>query len=89
MARTSEGADLFYKPGTLVEFATRGVDVEVAWCDGLMKKVTGSSFAAPRVAGMLARLLSVEPGLRPMQAKALFHQIARPWTEDLRAPNER
>lgn len=88
MARTTDDAHLFYKPGTLVEFAARGIDVEVAWCDGLMKKVTGSSFAAPHVAGMLACLLSAEPGLRPLHAKTLFHQIAQPWTRDLRAPNE-
>ena len=89
MARTSGDGQLFHKPGTLVEFAARGIDVEVAWCGGLLKKVTGSSFAAPHVAGMLACLLSVKPGLRPLQAKTLFHQIAQPWTQELRAPNER
>lgn len=88
MARTSGDGQLFHKQGTLVEFAAHGIDVEVAWCGGLMKKVTGSSFAAPHVAGMLACLLSLEPGLRPLQAKTLFHHIARPWTQELRAPNE-
>ncbi len=89
MARTSEEAHLFYKAGTLVEFAACGIDVDVAWCGGGMKKVTGSSFAAPRVAGMLACLLSEKPGLLPLQAKSLFHRIARPWTHELQAPNER
>ena len=89
MARTGDDAQLFHKAGTLVEFAACGIDVEVAWCGGLMKKVTGSSFAAPRVAGMLACLLSVKPGLRPLQVKTLFQRIASPWTRDLRAPNER
>ena len=89
MARTGADGHLFHKPGTLVEFAARGIDVDVAWCDGLTKKVTGSSFAAPQVAGMLACLLSVKPELRPLHAKTLFHHIARPWTQDLRAPNER
>lgn len=89
MARTGDDGQLFHKPGTLVEFAACGIDVEVAWCDGLMKKVTGSSFASPHVAGMLACMLSEKPGLWPLQAKTLFHQIARPWTLDLRAPNDR
>ena len=89
MARTSDDAELFHKPGTLVEFAAHGIDVDVAWCDGLVKKVTGSSFAAPRVAGMLACLLSVKPGLRPLQAKTLLQRIAIPWKTDARAPNER
>ena len=89
MARTANDDEFFHKAGTLVEFATRGIDVEVAWRDGLMKKVTGSSFAAPRLGGMLACLLSEYPGLRPTQAKALFHSIARPWIHEVRAPNER
>ena len=88
MARTADDAEIFYKSGTLVEFSARGVDVEVAWRDGLTKKVTGSSFAAPRVAGMLACLLSEKPGICPLEAKALLHRIAKPWTRELRAPNE-
>ena len=89
MARTANDAEIFHKSGTLVEFAARGVDVEVAWRDGRMKKVTGSSFAAPRLAGMLARLLSEKPDIDPLQAKALFRRIAQPWSPEVRAPNER
>ena len=89
MARTERDGEVFYKPGQLVEFAARGIDVDVPWCDGQRKKVTGSSFAAPRVAGMLACLLSEVPRLSPVEAKALFHRLALPWTRDLLAPNER
>jgi subtilisin len=89
MARTEDDGELFYKPGHLVEFAARGVDVDVAWSGGGRKLVTGSSFAAPRVTGLLACLLSVNPGITPLQAKALFHRLARPWTEEMTAPNER
>jgi len=89
MARTDQDGELFYKPGHLVEFAARGVDVEVPWSGGGMKKVTGSSFAAPRVAGMLARMLSGTERVTPLQAKALFHRLARPWTKEVTAPNER
>ena len=89
MARTEQNGELFYKPGHLVEFAARGVDVEVPWSGGGMKKVTGSSFAAPRVAGMLACLLSEVPRITPLQAKALFHRLARPWTAEVIGPNER
>jgi subtilisin len=80
MACTEEDHHLFYKPGHLVEFAAHGVDVEVLWNGGARKKMTGSSFAAPRLTGMLACLLSVYPGLAPLQAKTLFHHLARPWT---------
>ena len=89
MARTATDGELFYKPGHLVEFAARGVDVEVPWSGGGIKKVTGSSFAAPRVTGMLACMLSEAPKITPLQAKALFHRLARPWTQELSAPNER
>jgi subtilisin len=89
MARTDQSSELFYKAGHLVEFAARGVDVEVPWSGGGMKKVTGSSFAAPRVSGMLACLLSQVPEITPLQAKALFHRLARPWTREITAPNER
>ncbi len=85
MAYTDEDREIYYKPGHLVEFAARGVDVEVLWNDGGIKKMTGSSFAAPRLAGMLACLLSVHPQLTPLQAKTLFHHLARPWTSDLSA----
>ena len=52
--------------------------VVVPWLGGCLKKVTGSSFAAPHLAGLLARLLSVCPDLPPLQAKALLHQLALP-----------
>lgn len=81
MARSHQGDEVFYRPGTLVEFAASGVDVEVLWRDGGTKFMTGSSFAAPRVTGMLANLLSVHPGITPLQAKTLFHRFARPWTD--------
>lgn len=87
MARSADRLELFYRSGHLVEFAARGVDVEVPWAGGGTKKVTGSSFAAPRVAGLLARLLSEVPGLDPLQAKALFHRLALPLTQDVSGPN--
>ena len=69
---------LFYRPGHLVEFAAAGEDLEVGWAGGAKKKVTGSSFAAPHVTGMLARLLSGCPTLSPLQAKGLLQHLATP-----------
>ena len=87
MATTQELEAFYYRPGTLVEFAAVGVDVDVAWKGGGRRTVCGSSYAAPRVAAMLARLLSVHPELPPAQAKALMHQIATPWTKQVAADN--
>ena len=62
----------------LVEFSARGVDLELPGKNGTMVKRSGSSFAAPHVAGLLARLLSVYPELKPPVAKALLQEIATP-----------
>jgi subtilisin len=70
---------IFFRPGNLVEFAARGQDIEVAWLDGAKKKVTGSSFAVPHLAALLARLLSEAPHLSPLEAKALLQKLATPW----------
>jgi subtilisin family serine protease len=82
MTRTDEESVFYYQKGTLVEFIAKGVDVKVPWCGGTEKTVTGSSFATPRLTGLLARLVSVYPNITPLHAKAILHQIARPWTED-------
>ncbi|MGH7969089.1 MAG: S8 family serine peptidase, partial [Limisphaerales bacterium] len=78
-ARCAEPTRFFWRRGQLVEFAARGQDVEVAWVGGGRKQVTGSSFAAPHVAGLLARLLSCSPRLTPLHAKALLQGLASPW----------
>ena len=64
------------RPGSLVEFEARGQDIPVVWLGGTEKLVTGSSFAAPHVTGLLARLLSALPALSPLEAKALLHRLA-------------
>jgi subtilisin len=77
--RSERPDDLYCRLGQMVEFAARGEELEVAWLDGGRKKVTGSSFAAPHVAGLLARLLSPYPALSPLHAKALLQKLAKPW----------
>ncbi len=71
----------------LVEFAACGVDIAVPWKDGGVRNETGSSFAAPHVSGLLGRLLSRYPKLKPPVAKALLQEIALPWEPSFRAPN--
>lgn len=68
--------ELRYRPDRLVCFAARGERVRVPWRDGGWRVETGSSFAAPRVSGFVARLLSEYPGLRPDLAKALLRAVA-------------
>jgi subtilisin len=73
-----EPGELFFRRGTLVEFAASGFDVTVPWRNNATKKVTGSSYAAPHVSGLIARLLSLAPGLPPLLLKDLLHRIAKP-----------
>jgi subtilisin len=73
-------------PGELVEFAADGENVEVAWSGHSTSVETGSSFAAPAVAGIVARLLSVAPGLPPAHILDLLPRIARPSTGGIRHP---
>jgi subtilisin family serine protease len=87
MARTDEETEFYHRRGTLVEFAAKGVDVRVPWVGGGEKVVTGSSFAAPRLAALLARLLSVYPHLTPLEAKAILQKLAIPWSERVEATN--
>jgi subtilisin family serine protease len=87
MARFDEDHTFFYKPGHLVEFAARGVDVTLPWNNHATKEVTGSSFAAPIMSALLARLVSEMPGLAPLEAKSILHRLAIPWRAEVTAPN--
>jgi subtilisin family serine protease len=87
MARFDEDHTYFYKPGHLVEFAARGVDVTLPWNNHSTKEVTGSSFAAPIMSALVARLISEMPNLAPLEAKSILHRLAIPWRSDVTAPN--
>ncbi|MBL9157519.1 MAG: S8 family serine peptidase [Verrucomicrobiales bacterium] len=68
--------ELFWSPGDFADFGARGVDVEVAWTRHERLRVDGSSYAAPRVAGWIARILSVHPQVDPVQMKGLLRLLA-------------
>lgn len=67
---------LWRRSGQLVEFAAQGENVHVPWKDGEWKTVIGSSYAAPRVSALVARLLSREPELSAAQVKAALQAAA-------------
>jgi len=68
----------FYNPAPPVEWGAWGVDVPIAWKDGGTTVATGNSFAAPHMAGLVARILSKHPGLTPFEVKAILAAIASP-----------
>jgi len=67
---------LYYNPSPPVEFGAWGVDVPIAWKDGGRTTATGNSFAAPHVAGLVARIVSKHPGLTPFEVKAILASVA-------------
>jgi subtilisin family serine protease len=67
---------LSYNPAPPVEFGAPGIEVGVAWAEGGRITATGNSFAAPHIAGLIARLLGKHPGLTPFQVKTLLAAVA-------------
>ena len=55
-----------YNPHGPAEWGARGIDVPVAWLDHATLEVTGNSFAASHLVGILALLLGEHPGLTPV-----------------------
>ena len=68
----TEPGPLVYNPRGPAEFGAAGVDLRVAWLDGGHATVTGNSFAAPYVAGLVALMRSKHPWLTPFQVKAVL-----------------
>lgn len=62
--------------GRLVEFRACGVDVLTAWAGGGWRTVTGSSFAAPHVTALVARLRERHPRWNAAEVKAALYAIA-------------
>jgi subtilisin family serine protease len=69
---------LRYELGNPIELGARGIYVEAPAMGGGMQLYTGTSFACPHVSGLVARLLSVYPGLAAFEARALLRLLAAP-----------
>ena len=62
-----------------LEFAARGGNgSRLPWRDGAMRTICGTSFSAPVATGLIARILSVHPGIHPDQMKMILRDIAEP-----------
>lgn len=66
-----------YVPADEVRFQAAGFDVEVAWREGRRARISGSSMAAPLVAGHLARWKSLLPDAAVWELKTLLMERAR------------
>lgn len=66
----------YYNPSPPVEFGGPGIDLQVAWLNGATIEATGNSFAAPHIAGLVAKILGKHPGMTPFQMKTVLHGTA-------------
>jgi subtilisin family serine protease len=66
----------YYNPEPPVEFGAPGIDVRVPWLGHQWFTVTGNSFAAPHISGIVARLLGKHPGLTPFEVKTVLRSLA-------------
>ncbi len=62
--------------GELVEFRARGENVRVAWLGGRHTVDTGSSFAAPHVTGIVARIRELRPGWNACEVMSALYSLA-------------
>lgn len=66
-----------YWPGSAIELEAHGVHVEAPSPGGGTKFYTGTSFACPHATAIVARLLSVFPGLQPFEVRAALWHLGR------------
>jgi len=64
------------RPGELVEFVAPGQDLRVAWKGGTWRVMTGSSFAAPHLSAIAARIRQCRPGWNACQVKSALYELA-------------
>jgi subtilisin len=66
-----------FQYGEVIELVAPGVQVETTWPGGGYRQLTGNSFAAPHVTGVIALLLEARPDLTPFQIKTILYAIAQ------------
>ena len=74
-----EGQDpyeFYYNPTPPVEVLAPGVDIDAAWLGGATMTVSGNSFSAPHITGLVAKILAKHPGLKTFQIKAILRATA-------------
>jgi subtilisin len=70
------GSPLAYNVEPPAEFGAPGLDVTVAWKDGGTATVSGNSFSAGHVAGLVACIRAKHPGLPPFAVKSVLAAAA-------------
>lgn len=72
----------YWRPHGRVLFVAAGVYIKVAVPGGGYRTEIGTSFAAPHVTGLVARLLAKHPGLKPFEVKTALFRIGSRYAAD-------
>jgi subtilisin family serine protease len=72
-----EKLELQRRPGKLVEFVANGEQIRVAWKNGEYRVNSGSSFAAPHITAMVARIRQLRPRWNACEVKSCLYHIAQ------------
>jgi len=67
---------ILHNPQAPAEWGAAGIDVEVPWLGGATMRTSGNSFAAPVIAGHLARIRAAHPDITTWQAKTVLAELA-------------
>jgi subtilisin family serine protease len=70
------GLSVRRRAGQLVEFVAAGQDVRVAWKGGGYRLMSGSSFAAPHLTALVARIRQVRREWNACQVKGALYELA-------------
>lgn len=73
---------VYYNPQPPVEFGAWGIDVRVAWQNRGWATLTGNSFAAPHVTGIVTKILAKHRDLTVFQMKAVLRALCANMVRD-------
>lgn len=75
----------YYRPGETIECIARGDEQRLCWLNGKHVFLSGNSFAAPHITGLIARWMQDEPGMTLADVRQKLKENALPEPAEGRA----
>ncbi len=66
----------YFNPKPPVEFGAPGINVRIPWSNGTWSIMTGNSFAAAHISGIISLILCKHPKLTPFQIKTILYALS-------------